>query len=176
MPTSRENLHELADQLSPAIEGVRRALQGAVEQVMDDLEHHLERVRFYSQLSEDELHKRSAELSALSQEQRVLTTRLRDFEWASPELRRLLDKFEPLVSALHATTTNRAWSDLEAAHARGEVADPLALALLDAPEDDEDESPEERAAIAEAREDIRAARTRPWAEVRQELEAEAKHG
>lgn len=40
----------------------------------------------------------------------------------------------------------------------------------DAPVDDEPETDEERAAVAEARADIRAGRTRQWAEARAEIE------
>lgn len=44
--------------------------------------------------------------------------------------------------------------------------DPLLDTLLAAPSDDEPETPEEAAAVAEAREDVAAGRTIPHAEVR----------
>jgi hypothetical protein len=52
------------------------------------------------------------------------------------------------------------------------LADPFLLALMDAPIDDEAESDEERAAVGEALDDLAHGRTRPWADVRRELESE----
>ena len=49
------------------------------------------------------------------------------------------------------------------------LADPFLLALMDAPVDDEPESEEERAAVAEAFEDLARGRTRPWEDVRREI-------
>jgi hypothetical protein len=52
------------------------------------------------------------------------------------------------------------------------LADPFILALMDAPTDDELESDEERAAVAEAIEDLDHGLTRPWEAVRRELASE----
>ena len=52
------------------------------------------------------------------------------------------------------------------------LADPFLLALMDAAIDDEAESAEERAAVAEALEDLAHGRTRPWEDVRRELASE----
>ena len=49
------------------------------------------------------------------------------------------------------------------------LADPFLLALATAPIDDEPETEEERAAVAEAYEDIAHGRVRPWEDVRREL-------
>lgn len=49
------------------------------------------------------------------------------------------------------------------------LTDPFLLALADAPVDDEPETDEERAAVAEARDDIAKGRVRDWDEVRREL-------
>lgn len=60
--------------------------------------------------------------------------------------------------------------ELEAARQALEpLADPFLLALATAPIDDEPETEEERAAVAEAYEDIAHGRVRPWEEVRREL-------
>ena len=48
-------------------------------------------------------------------------------------------------------------------HSYGDGCDPPHMD--DVPEDDEEETDEERAEVAEAREDVRAGRTRPWADV-----------
>ena len=47
--------------------------------------------------------------------------------------------------------------------------DPVLRAFLNAPEDDEPESEEERAAVAEAYEDLKAGRVFRWKEVKREL-------
>jgi hypothetical protein len=47
--------------------------------------------------------------------------------------------------------------------------DPLIKKLLDAPYDDEPETEEERAAVAEALEDLKAGRTIPMEEIRREF-------
>jgi hypothetical protein len=47
--------------------------------------------------------------------------------------------------------------------------DPFLLALESAPIDDEPETDAERAAIAEAHDDISAGRVRDWTDVRREL-------
>ena len=48
--------------------------------------------------------------------------------------------------------------------------DPVLRAFLNAPEDDEPESEEERAAVEEAYEDLKAGRVFPWDEVKRELD------
>ena len=50
-----------------------------------------------------------------------------------------------------------------------DTSDPVLQALLQAPEDDEPETPEEAAAVQEAWEAYRRGEARPWGEVRQEL-------
>ena len=50
-----------------------------------------------------------------------------------------------------------------------DTADPVLRAFLDAPEDDEPETKEERAAVAEAREDFKAGRIMPLEEVKGEF-------
>ena len=52
------------------------------------------------------------------------------------------------------------------------LADPFLFALANAPIDDEPETEEERAAVAEAREDVAHGRVRPWEDVRRELASE----
>jgi hypothetical protein len=52
------------------------------------------------------------------------------------------------------------------------LADPFLLALASAPIDDEEETAEEQAAVAEARDDIAAGRVREWSDVRRELGGE----
>ncbi len=52
------------------------------------------------------------------------------------------------------------------------LADPFLLALAAAEVDDEVETDAERAAVAEAREDVAAGRVRPWSEVRGQLAGE----
>lgn len=49
------------------------------------------------------------------------------------------------------------------------LADPFLAALASAPIDDEPESEEERAAVAEAVDDLTHGRIRPWDDVRREL-------
>jgi hypothetical protein len=49
------------------------------------------------------------------------------------------------------------------------IQDPLLLALAMAPLDDEPLTPEEREAIQEAREDIKAGRVKPWEVVKKEM-------
>ena len=49
------------------------------------------------------------------------------------------------------------------------LTDPLLPALATAPIDAEPETDEERAAVAEAREDLAHGRVRPWEDVRREL-------
>ena len=49
------------------------------------------------------------------------------------------------------------------------LADPFLAALANAPIDDEPESEDERAAVAEAMDDLTHGRVRPWDEVRREL-------
>ena len=48
--------------------------------------------------------------------------------------------------------------------------DPVLRAFLTAPEDDEPETEEERAAVAEAYEDLKTGRVLPWDEVKRELD------
>ena len=48
--------------------------------------------------------------------------------------------------------------------------DPVLRAFLNAPEDDEPETEEERAAVEEAYEDLKAGRVSPWEEVKRELD------
>jgi hypothetical protein len=48
--------------------------------------------------------------------------------------------------------------------------DPVLRAFLTAPEDDEPETEEERAAVEEAYEDLKAGRVVPWKEVKRELD------
>jgi hypothetical protein len=60
----------------------------------------------------------------------------------------------------------------EARRALEPLADPFLLALANAPIDDEPETEEERAAIAEAYEDVAHGRVRPWEDVRRELASE----
>ena len=50
-----------------------------------------------------------------------------------------------------------------------DTADPVLRAFLDAPEEDEPETDEERAAVAEAREDFEAGRVVPLEEVKGEF-------
>ena len=72
--------------------------------------------------------------------------------------------------ALHHLVDAIPESDLEAARQALEpLADPFLLALPTAPLDDEPETDEERAAVAEAYEDLAHGRVRPWEEVRREL-------
>lgn len=52
------------------------------------------------------------------------------------------------------------------------LADPFLAALANAPIDDEPESDEERAAVADAMEDLAHGRARPWEAVRGELASE----
>jgi hypothetical protein len=52
------------------------------------------------------------------------------------------------------------------------LADPFLLALASAPVDDESETDEERAAVAEAREDVADGRVRDWDDIRRELGSE----
>ncbi len=52
------------------------------------------------------------------------------------------------------------------------LADPFLLALANADVDDEPETAEESAAVAEAREDVVAGRVRAWDDVRRELPSE----
>ena len=52
------------------------------------------------------------------------------------------------------------------------LADPFILALMNAPIDGEPETDEERAAVAEAFEDLAHGRVRPWEDVRRELAGE----
>lgn len=49
------------------------------------------------------------------------------------------------------------------------LADPFLAALANAPIDDEPESEDERAAVAEAMDDLGHGRVRPWDDVRREL-------
>ncbi len=48
--------------------------------------------------------------------------------------------------------------------------DPVLRAFLNAPEDDEPETEEERAAVEEAYKDLKAGRVIPWDEVKRELD------
>ncbi len=50
--------------------------------------------------------------------------------------------------------------------------DPLVRAFVNAPEDDEPQTEEERAAVEEGKEEIRRGQGRPWEEVRKELDAD----
>jgi hypothetical protein len=52
---------------------------------------------------------------------------------------------------------------------KGLSEDPLLEALENAPWDDEPETPEEAAAVEEARKEYRKGKGRPWEEVREEL-------
>jgi hypothetical protein len=64
------------------------------------------------------------------------------------------------------------WELDKARQALEPLADPFLLALANAPIDDEPETEEERAAVAEAREDVAQGRVRPWEDVRRELAGE----
>ncbi len=75
--------------------------------------------------------------------------------------------------ALHRLIDALPEQDLASARrAIEQLADPFLLALANAPYDDEAESEEERAAVAEAVDDVAHGRTRPWADVRRELASE----
>ncbi len=50
-----------------------------------------------------------------------------------------------------------------------DTGDPVLRAFMDAPEDDEPETEEERLAVAEAKEEIRQGKGIPWEEVKREL-------
>ena len=52
------------------------------------------------------------------------------------------------------------------------MGDPVLRALMEAPEDDEEETEEERALVQEARQEYLRGETRPWEEVRKELDNE----
>lgn len=75
--------------------------------------------------------------------------------------------------ALHRLVDSIAEADLDAARTALEpLADPFLVALANAPEDDEPETDEERALVAEAYEDLAHGRVREWEEVRRELASE----
>ena len=52
------------------------------------------------------------------------------------------------------------------------MGDPVLRAFMKAPEDDEEETEEERALVHEARQEYLRGETRPWEEVRKELDNE----
>ena len=52
------------------------------------------------------------------------------------------------------------------------MGDPVLRAFMEAPEDDEEETEEERALVQEARREYLRGETRPWEEVRKELDNE----
>ncbi len=52
------------------------------------------------------------------------------------------------------------------------MGDPVLRAFMEAPEDDEEETEEERALVHEARQEYLGGETRPWEEVRKELDNE----
>ncbi len=52
------------------------------------------------------------------------------------------------------------------------MGDPVLRAFMEAPEDDEEETEEERALVQEARQEYLRGETRPWEEVRKELDNE----
>ena len=52
------------------------------------------------------------------------------------------------------------------------MGDPVLRAFMEAPEDDEEETEEERALVQEARQEYLRGETRPWEEVRKELDIE----
>lgn len=60
----------------------------------------------------------------------------------------------------------------DARQALEQLVDPFMLALVAAPFDDEPETEEERAAVAEAYEDVAHGRVRPWEDIRRELASE----
>jgi hypothetical protein len=68
-----------------------------------------------------------------------------------------------LVDALPAGNLSAAKAAIEP------LADPFLAALANAPVDDEPESEDERAAVAEAVDDLTHDRVRPWDDVRREL-------
>ena len=52
------------------------------------------------------------------------------------------------------------------------MGDPVLRAFMEAPEDDEEETEEERALVQEARQEYLRGEIRPWEEVRKELDNE----
>ncbi|MBI2916709.1 MAG: hypothetical protein HYY01_01835 [Chloroflexi bacterium] len=83
----------------------------------------------------------------------------REKEKAKQDLHRLVDQLPD--SELHAVRRF-----LEFLH---QQSDPVLLALMSAPEDDEPETAEERAALAEAYADVAAGRLIPLEQVKREL-------
>ncbi len=77
------------------------------------------------------------------------------------------DKLHRLVDALPEPVLDEAERLLQELQRR--AADPLLRALAAAPEDDEPDTEEERAAIAEARAAIARGEVEPWEQVRADL-------
>lgn len=76
------------------------------------------------------------------------------------------EQLHRLVDGLPDSEVHAARRYLEYLH---NLQDPVLRAFLEAPEDDEPETPEERAAVAEAREDFKAGRVVTLEQVKREL-------
>jgi len=144
MQTSREDFHKFIDQVPP-------------KQLTADV---LARVRaLVSALGRSgaALGKKSEQTRKSADELATLLTWMRELDLTTPEVREQVEKVQRLVAESAVLEADREYL----------------LALQNAPEDDEEETDEELADVADAREDIRAGQTRAWADVRRDLEAKA---
>jgi hypothetical protein len=165
--TTKEDLHRLVDELSPLdVEIARRGLAIAVGHATDDMESHLARLRveLAAHRGDRITVERRQVVRQLAADITVLAGKLADFGQVAPSMgdsAAELMRLATLLDQMLAARDDPAFGE--------SVPDALLIALLTAPEDDEEETDQERAAVAEAREDIRVGRTRPWEDVRREL-------
>jgi peptidoglycan hydrolase CwlO-like protein len=155
MPTTREEFHKFIDQVPPTqltadvLARLKALLSASERSVSDDLES--------PTASAHPAPKKSLQMRKLAADLQTLLVQIREFDLTTPELREHLANLQRIVAELAAKE-----AELE-----------RRTAFQNAPLDDEEETDEELAAVASAREDIRAGRTRPWTDVSRDFEAKA---
>ncbi len=152
MQTTREEFHKFIDQVPPT-------------QLTADVLARLKALLSVSErsatsespdsASTNPAAKKSWQLRKLAADLQTLSVQVQEFELTTPEIREHLASLQHIVA-------ERAALEAEVEYRR---------AFHNAPLDDEEEEDEELTAVAEAQEDIRAGRTRPWEDVRREFEA-----